>query len=227
MAAGAPSSIESGRIRSVSDLLGIDRIILASASPRRRELLRGLVDPLEVVAPALSEPRHRPARVSAAAWAEALAYFKARTIADTHPGAWVIGADTVVWCAGELLGKPRDADHARRMLELQSGGEAEVITGVALLRVGPDDSGPVTGTGAASGVRRFFGHAVSRVWMRDSPAFVESYLASGDWRGKAGAYGIQDTADKWIARIEGSFSNVVGLPVELVSRMLRFAWVHR
>jgi septum formation protein len=156
----------------------------------------------------LPEPAGAPPGVSPTAWAEALAYFKARSVADGAPGRRVLGADTLVTCDGRLLGKPRDAADARRMLRYQAGRAADVITGVALVRVDP----------AMSNCR--LGHAVTRVWMRDDPAFIEAYVRSGQWKGKAGAYGIQDTGDALIERIEGSFDNVVGLPIELVQRLL-------
>ncbi len=120
----------------------------------------------------------------------------------------MLGADTVVVCGGELLGKPRDVADARRMLELQAREVSEVLTGVCLARM----------DGA---VRRVSAADTTLVWMPDDPATREDYLRSGDWAGKAGAYGIQEVGDRLVSRIEGSFSNVVGLPLELVARMLR------
>ncbi len=186
-----------------------DRLILASASPRRQELLRKIVNDFDVQPSALREPAEPPAGVAPAAWAEALAYFKARSVADQHPGRTVLGADTVVVCRGRLLGKPRDAAQAHSMLCFQAGRAAAVVTGVALVRV---DQGMMAACRLA--------HAVTHVWMRDDPAYVEAYVRSGQWQGKAGAYGIQDTGDALIERIEGSFDNVVGLPTELVRRLL-------
>ena len=184
------------------------RLILASASPRRRELLRTVVPGFDSEVCPLDEPSCKPADVSPVAWAVALAYFKARAVAEQNARRWVLGGDTIVVCARELLGKPADLADARRMLELQAGRPSEVITGVGLVRVG-------------QGVRRMLRAAATRVWMRDDPAAIADYLQSSEWRGKAGAYGIQDVGDRLIERIEGSFSNVVGLPVELVTRMVR------
>lgn len=180
-------------------------LILASASPQRKALLEQLGRPFEVRASPFAEPESRPAGVGGRAWAAALAYFKARAVADSAGGACVLGADTVVACGGELLGKPRDLAAARRMLELQAGRACDVITGVALLR---------------SGGSRQIALAVTRVWMRSDRRELERYLESGDWQGKAGAYGIQTVGDRLVERIEGSFSNVVGLPLELVARLL-------
>ena len=187
-----------------------DLLILASASPRRCELLRTLVPRFEVCPCELSEPNEKPAGVSPRGWAEALAHFKARAVAEHHPHRWVLGADTVVTCRQRLLGKPRDRQDARRMLTLQAGRPSDVITGLCLLR-------------CTDGVERLFHAELTRVWMRADRAQLEAYLQSGDWRGKAGAYGIQNAHDQLIAHVEGSFSNVVGLPLDAVGRLLQRA----
>ncbi len=187
-----------------------ERLLLASASPRRRKLLAELGLRFDVCPCPLPEPGRKPARIAPGAWAEALAHFKASAVAERHRGRWVLGADTIVVCAGQLLGKPRDVHDARRMLELQAGRPTEVITGACLVRRAED-------------VRRIIGHEVTVVWMRDEPQERRTYLAGGDWRGKAGAYGIQNVGDRLVERVEGSFSNVVGLPLTLVEHMLRLA----
>lgn len=143
----------------------------------------------------------------------ALAYFKARRVADEAPGRWVLGADTIVALPGgaagvEMLGKPRDVADARRMLEAQARVECAVVTGVCLI---------MCGAGAA---RRLIA-VTTRVRMRDDAAAREAYLASGDWAEKAGAYGIQSVGDRLVASIDGSFSNVVGLPTERLGDLLR------
>jgi septum formation protein len=185
-----------------------DRLILASASPRRRALLGDLCAAFAVEPCPYPEPALRSRRITPRAWAEALAYFKARAISQQHADAWVLGADTIVACEGQILGKPRDMADARRMLEMQGRAVSEVITGVSLVR-----------SGAAR--VRVTRSAVTRVWMRDDAGLREAYLASGDWAGKAGAYGIQNVGDRLVARYAGSFSNVVGLPLGLVASMLR------
>ncbi|MBN2448692.1 MAG: Maf family protein, partial [Phycisphaerae bacterium] len=121
---------------------------------------------------------------------------------------WALGADTIVACEGELLGKPADEDDARRMLHLQAGRRADVITGVALV-------------GQGEYPERIIRHASTAVWMRYDLREIDDYIAGGDWRGKAGAYGIQNIGDRLVERIEGSFTNVVGLPLELVAQLLR------
>ena len=185
-------------------------LILASASPRRHELLRAIIHNFEVHICSLSEPIWRPSAVSPRVWAEALAYFKAREVSERHPDQWILGADTIVVCNERLLGKPYDQEDARRMLNLQAGRPSDVITGICLLR-------------RSEWLYRFIQSEVTRVWMRADRTEIEVYLQSGDWRGKAGAYGIQNVGDRLIERIEGSFSNVVGLPVERVAQMLRYA----
>ncbi|HMO25416.1 MAG TPA: Maf family protein, partial [Tepidisphaeraceae bacterium] len=149
--------------------------------------------------------------------AERLAIDKARVVATRRPETLVLGADTVVALFNpdgsfELLGKPDGPDDARRMLQRLSGTIHQVITGIALLaRNEPAD------------VR----HAVSGCRMKPLSAVeIDAYVATGLWAGKAGGYGIQDDHgttfrdDPFIQRIEGSFSNIVGLPMELVESML-------
>jgi len=188
----------------------VEELILASASPRRRALLEQLGVSFVVRPCSLPEPEAAPPGTTPAAWAMALAWFKARALAERYPDRWVLGADTLVACAGHLLGKPRHRADAEGMLVLQARYPSDVITGVCLVRL---DSQP----------RRQLHCSVTRVWMRDDPALRRAYLDSGDWRGKAGAYGIQTVGDRLVERFEGSFTNVVGLPTELVSRMLERA----
>lgn len=188
------------------------RIILASASPRRRALLAQLGVAFDVVPSPYAELERKPAAVPPEAWTQALAYFKARAVAEQHPDRWVLGADTIVVCEGRVLGKAATVAEAREMLELQARHESRVITGVCLVRLGLR-------------AERLGGSDTTRVWMHDDPAVREAYLASGDWQGKAGAYGLQDVGDRLVARVEGSPTNVVGLPLELVGRLLRAAHV--
>jgi septum formation protein len=190
--------------------MGEQRLILASASSRRRELLARVYSAFDVEAAPYEEPQQKPAEVPPEQWAQALAYFKARAVAERHRDRWVLAADTIVVCGGHILGKPHDEVEARAMLELQAARVSDVLTGVCLLRRGMAEQ-------RVSQVER------TRVWMRDDPVEREAYLRSGDWRAKAGAYGIQNVGDRLVERIDGSFSNVVGLPLELVARLLRHA----
>lgn len=186
---------------------GRKAIVLASQSQRRAELLREAGIAFEVAAPRFEEPVIEEAHVSPWKLAESLSYFKARSVADAYPDRIVLGADTVVAVGQRVFGKPVDADDARRILAALLGTTQEVITGVTLYR--------------AADERRLIRHAVTRVTMRPmTPDELDAYLAGGDWAGKAGAYGIQGEADRFVTRLEGSRSNVVGLPIELVRQML-------
>ncbi len=180
--------------------------ILASQSPRRQQLLREAGYSFEVVPPPVPEPPTPEQHLSPAQQAEALAYFKARSVADAT--GWrkpVLGADTVVALGERIFGKPADAADARRVLQALAGTDQAVITGVALL-------GP--------GGCRWIGSQATLVRMRAmSEAEMDAYIASGAWEGKAGAYGIQDAGDAFVTAVEGSFSNVVGLPLELVDEL--------
>jgi septum formation protein len=183
-------------------------LVLASASPRRKELLRNAgfifeVEPADI-------PEDALAGETAKACAERLAREKALAVARRHPHDVVLGADTVVVVDGQhdgqLLGKPSDAKDAARMLRLLSGREHQVITGVCLVA-----GGKVSVASETTLV------TVSEIPDQD----ITDYVASGEPMDKAGAYAIQGIASRWIPRIEGDYSNVVGLPVALVFRMLR------
>jgi septum formation protein len=178
-------------------------IVLASASPRRRELLRQAGIDVEVVPVDIDE--RRQAGEAAESYVDRLAREKASAGLDRRPHATVIGADTVVVVDGEVLGKPADAADARRMLEQLSGRTHAVLTGVAVARQGH----------LASHVER------TDVLMREiDEAELAWYLASGEPMDKAGAYAIQGLASRFVTRIEGSYPNVVGLPVATVVALL-------
>lgn len=173
-------------------------LILASASPRRRELLKQIgVEPGRVVAADIDEtplkdetPRRLVAR---------LAEQKAAAVAAGHPGAFVLAADTIVAVGTRILGKPTDEADARRMLELMSGRAHKVLTGVAL--IAPDG-------------RRGARLSETRIkFRRLSDADIEAHMAAGEWADAAGAYRIQGLAGADVAFISGSFTGVVGLPL--------------
>lgn len=181
-------------------------IILASASPRRRELLEQIGLPFRVVPSSFDE---RAVEGDApTALAEALALGKARAVVRGVRSGLVIGADTLVVRAGVVLGKPRDAADAARMLRLLSGGWHEVVTGIAVID-------------AASGRERSASE-VTKVKMRDlTSAEIAAYVASGEPADKAGAYAIQGLASLFIERIDGCYANVVGLPIFRLAVLLR------
>jgi MAF protein len=182
------------------------RIVLASASPRRRRLLADLGVEYELLVPDVDENG-----VSAATpreLAEARALLKAEAAAAAIEEGIAIGADTIVVCDGRVLGKPKDEDDAVRLLETLSGRTHVVITGVGLCEAG---------TG-----RRLVDSAETRVTFRRlARDEIERYVATGEPMDKAGAYGIQSKGALLVEGIVGDYFNVVGLPLVLLDRMLR------
>jgi septum formation protein len=190
-------------------------LVLASASPRRQELLRNAGIPFTAFPtniPEVPQPEE-----AARDLAKRLAREKAQAASRQWPGKFVLGADTIVVIDDEILCKPRDPSDANRMLHLLSGRTHEVTTGVCLI-------GPPLRTGNDRLATEFEDtrSEVTLVTMtKITDEEIRSYVASGDPMDKAGAYGIQGVASRWISRIKGSFFNVVGLPVSLVYRMLQ------
>jgi septum formation protein len=191
-------------------------LVLASASPRRQELLRAAGISF-VVQPANVDETLTPGE-SPREFAERLAREKALCVWRARPQDVVLGADTIVVVGEAILGKPVDAADAVRMLRMLSGRDHQVMTAVCIVR--PGASGP--GQGASEIIRTAV--ETTRVTMSElSDGEIRDYVATGEPMDKAGAYAIQGMAARWIPRIEGDYSNVVGLPVALVYRMLRAA----
>ena len=187
-------------------------IVLASASPRRQELLRNAGIAFVVQAADIDETPL--AGESARECAERLAREKALAVWRGRPHDVVLGADTVVVVDEIILGKPADADDAARMLQMLSGRVHAVITGVCVVRAVAGGQGP----GAS---KTETGSETTLVTMNSlSDAEILDYVATGEPMDKAGAYAIQGMASRWIPRIEGDYSNVVGLPVALVWWMI-------
>ena len=186
-------------------------LVLASRSPRRQELLRNAGISFTVQAADVDETPL--AGESAHDCAERLAKEKAMSVWRARSEDAVLGADTVVVVDEKILGKPVDASDAARMLRMLSGRVHEVITGVAMVWCQPSVPGKPEIRVASETTRVTMGK-ISQQEIRD-------YVASGEPMDKAGAYAIQGRASRWIPRIEGDYSNVVGLPVALVYRLLR------
>ena len=181
-------------------------MILASASPRRRELLREAGYSFEVIPAAIDEPAPSDGS-EPAAYAEQLALLKARAVAGLHREAITVGADTIVTHSGVIIGKPRDEGHAREILSGLFGGRNEVITGLAVLCPALD--------------KCVVSHVATTIVMRGMQKDeLEAYLASGAWRDKAGAYALQEGGDKFVQSIQGSESNIVGLPLGKLAKIL-------
>ena len=177
-----------------------EKLVLASSSPRRKELLDAAGWPYEAIVAGIDEslkPNEAPA-----VYVQRLARSKAEAVATQLQSGLVLGADTSVVIDNEILGQPIDDDDARRMLKLLNGKWHEVLTGVAAVRVG--------------------GHSVvdyetTRVRFAEmSDSEIDWYISTGEARGKAGAYGIQGAAGLFIEEIRGDYFNIVGLPIRLV-----------
>lgn len=179
-------------------------IILASKSPRRKELLGKIVKSFQIVDSGVDEARIRAK--SPLLFAKKAAATKAKAVAEKHKDAIVIGADTIVVLGNKILGKPKDKKDALAMLKSLSGTTHKVITGIAVIFPGEK----VIST-----------YALTRVTMKKiSPQAIADYVDSGRPLDKAGAYGIQEIEDPFIEKIEGDYDNVVGLPVKQLEKIL-------
>lgn len=182
-------------------------LILASSSPRRRQLLAEWGYAFDVVPPHESAECGVCSRETPPELVARLAWQKAKDVAERTDAGIVIGCDTVAECRGQILGKPKNRAHAREILELLRGRDHHVYSGLCLW--------PRPGTTPHVQID------VSRLVMDPvSDEELRAYLDTELWEGKAGAFGYQDGLD-WVHLIEGSESNVVGLPMELLGRMLR------
>ena len=177
-----------------------EKLVLASSSPRRTELLNRAGWPHEVMVAGIDEsvkPREEPA-----AYVQRLARSKAEAVAQRLEEGVVLGADTTVVIADQILGQPVDEADAKRMLNLLNGKWHEVLTGVAVVRVGGESR---------------VAHETTRVRFAEvSAREIDWYIASGEPFGKAGAYGIQGKASLFVQEIEGDYFNIMGLPIRLV-----------
>lgn len=182
------------------------KIILASASPRRKEILGIFIPDFDCVVADVDETTDESMPPEDTVMT--LALRKARAVAKDHPDALVIGSDTIVYCDGKTLGKPKDTADAGRMLELLSGNTHSVFSGVAVL----------------CGGREYVSYEETKVRMREVTEDEKAaYLLSGEGADKAGAYGIQGMACAFIEKIDGSYHNVMGLPVYTLCALMREA----
>jgi septum formation protein len=179
------------------------KLILASASPRRRELLAQAGFAFEVLPADIDETRHP--EETPAAYVQRLALEKAEAVFARHSEATVLGADTTVVLEGAILNKPADRSDAERMLCALSGRTHLVQTGIAVV---------------SSTLRRSRVETTSVFFRKISEPELVHYLSSGDSLDKAGAYGIQGYAARWVTRIEGDFFNVMGLPIAATVELL-------
>jgi septum formation protein len=187
------------------------RLILASASPRRRDLLAACGIPFEIIPSMIDE--HPLRDEQAAAYVRRLALAKAESVAQHHTDAVVLGADTTVTIDGLILAKPQSRDDARQMLHRLCGREHEILTGVAVV------AGKMAGR---VGDRSAQAMVASRVLMRHfTAATIEWYIATGEPVDKAGAYAVQGLGGALVEWIAGSYTNAVGLPLAETLALLR------
>jgi septum formation protein len=184
-------------------LIPTPRLILASSSPRRRELLTQAGLRFDVLPAHIDETRRDGE--APPDYVQRLALEKAHAIAALHPEAVVLGADTTVVLHDEVLNKPADRTEAGRMLRALSGQSHQVHTGIAIVR---------------GNTQRQHIETTTVFFAAIPEADLSHYLDTGDSLDKAGAYGIQNYAARWITRIEGDFFNVVGLPIAATVRLL-------
>jgi septum formation protein len=176
------------------------KLVLASGSPRRAEILERASWPHEVIIAGIDESLQPDER--AAAYVQRLARSKAQAVAQRLEQGLVLGADTTVVVEGQILGQPEDDADARRMLKLLNGKWHEVLTGVALVRVGGESR---------------VDYETTRVRFAEmSESEIDWYISTGEPFGKAGAYAIQGKASLFIEEIEGDYFNIMGLPIRLV-----------
>jgi nucleoside triphosphate pyrophosphatase len=183
-------------------------LILASASPRRVELLQQLGTPFQVIIGDTAEIQ--PGHLTPHEIAQVNAYRKARVVAKRFPDALVLGADTIVCVDTQLFGKPTDAAHARRMLAALQGREHKVVTGVCFIHL-------------RAHRQKTFAVSTAVTFRPLQTSDIDLYLGKIDPRDKAGGYAIQENGHMIVEKVEGSYSNVVGLPVERVRQELN-AW---
>jgi len=183
------------------------KLILASKSPRRAEILQAVGWPFEQRAANIDETRHEAE--DAVTYVGRLAQTKAETVASQPGAGLVLGADTVVVVDGEILGQPGDDENARRMLKLLNGKWHEVLTGVALVNAGKARPSLVE-------------HELTRVrFCEMSDQEIDWYVSTGEPTDKAGAYAIQGRGGIFIKEIAGDYFNIVGLPIRRVYEMVR------
>jgi septum formation protein len=183
-------------------------IILASSSPRRKQLLAEAGYKFTIVNPDVDESAFYTEGVSPCEFAERLALVKAKAVAEKFPECLVLGADTVADFKGEIIGKPADAKEAGEITRKLFSGQHKVITAVAIVRI-------------SDGTEIVESDSTTVYPKKLTESQIAEHIKGGSWRGKAGACAIQEGGDEFVERIDGSLTNVMGLPMELVRRLLK------
>ncbi|MGD8787834.1 MAG: Maf family protein [Phycisphaerales bacterium] len=182
--------------------------ILASASPRRKQLLIEAGYEFTIVPPDIDESAFPTSGIKASEYAEALALAKAKKNAHKYPNHLILGADTIVDFKGQIIGKPVDAEEAEQIIRKLFSAPHKVITGVAIVRL-------------SDGMELNQSDSTTIYPKKLSPEQIEEHIKSESWRDKAGAYAIKENGDEFIERIDGSLTNVMGLPMELLEQLLK------
>ena len=183
-------------------------IILASSSPRRKQLLSDAGYEFKVVAADINESSFLAEHLEPCEYAKKLALAKAKTVAAQYPDSLVIGADTIVDFNGQIIGKPTNAEDAERITRKLFSKTHKVITAIALVR--------------SSDNTEIVKSDITEVYpKRMTNEQLTEHIKSESWRDKAGAYAIQENGDEFIEKIEGSLTNVMGLPMELLQQLLQ------
>lgn len=181
------------------------KVILASNSPRRREIMGKFID-FEAVTAEVKEDNDF--YKSPETLVMALAFEKANSVATKHEDAIVIGADTIVEIEGEILGKPKSREGAKRMMEKLRGKSHKVITGFSIIDLSSD--------------KKYMDYEVTEVVFKDlSDEEIEAYLNKAEYMDKAGAYGIQEEAALFVDKIKGDYLNIVGFPISKIYTILK------
>jgi len=182
-------------------------LILASSSPRRRELMAKAGYQFEVIEPDVDETAYPVEKYSPVEYAKTLALVKARSVAERFKDRIVIGADTIVDYKGAVIGKPADAKEAEQIIRKLFSSPHKVITGIAIIRLADNIEIAETDTTIVFPKKMSAGQ-------------IAEHIKGQSWQGKAGAYAIQETGEKFVEKIEGSVTNVMGLPMELLKKLL-------
>lgn len=183
-------------------------IILASASPRRKQLLAEAGYSFKIVLPDIDESAFPTEGIEPCKYAKLVALAKAKNVAVEFPDSLVIGADTVVDFEGEIIGKAADAKEAQRITKKLFSAPHRVITGIAIVR-------------AADGTEIVESQTTTVYPKKLTAEQIAEHIKSQSWRDKAGAYAIRESGDEFVEKIEGSLTNVMGLPMELLQRLLK------
>jgi septum formation protein len=182
-------------------------LILASASPRRRQLMSEAGYEFSVVPPNIDESAFKTNDVEPVEYAKRLALAKAKSVAQEHPHSIVIGADTIVDFQGRIIGKAVNAKEAGQITKELFSASHKVITGVAIVRL-------------SNGTELVRSDSTTVYPRKMTAEQIAEHIKSGSWRDKAGAYAIKETGDEFVEKIEGSLTNVMGLPMELLGSLL-------